>query len=239
MNESSKARRLYRSRRDRVIGGVCGGLGGYFNVDPSILRVVWLLTVLLGGTGLLAYLISWIIIPESYPENDPGPIERNVDSHKLLGVVLIALALLFIAFRFGRGYLDVIPITFILPLALIAIGIALLIRPLRPATDDPTPPPASNRPQNNSETDEADSKTENNDSSTTDKKDNPRLLRRSKTDKMLLGICGGIGKKYNLDSTFIRLIWILATVFGVGLPVIAYLVVALVTPEEEDFEHVY
>lgn len=56
-------KRLMRSSRDKKIGGVCGGLAEYFDVDPTIIRVVWLLAIFLGGTGLLAYLVLWIVLP--------------------------------------------------------------------------------------------------------------------------------------------------------------------------------
>jgi phage shock protein C len=54
---------LMRSSRDKKIGGVCAGLADYFDLDPTIVRVVWLLAVFLGGTGVLAYLILWIVLP--------------------------------------------------------------------------------------------------------------------------------------------------------------------------------
>lgn len=57
-------KRLYRSRRNRMIGGVCGGLAEYLDTDPTIIRLALALSILLGGAGILAYLIMWIIIPE-------------------------------------------------------------------------------------------------------------------------------------------------------------------------------
>jgi phage shock protein C len=56
-------KRLYRSRTDRKIAGVCGGLGAYFGVDPVIFRIVWVLLILGAGAGLLGYLICWLVIP--------------------------------------------------------------------------------------------------------------------------------------------------------------------------------
>lgn len=56
-------KRLMRSSRDKKIGGVCAGLADYFDIDPTIVRVVWLLAILFGGTGLLAYVILWIVLP--------------------------------------------------------------------------------------------------------------------------------------------------------------------------------
>lgn len=59
-------KRLYRSGKNRVFGGVCGGLGDYFDVDPIIVRLVWVIFTLISfGIGILAYLIAWIIIPRN------------------------------------------------------------------------------------------------------------------------------------------------------------------------------
>ncbi|HNZ85368.1 MAG TPA: PspC domain-containing protein [Paludibacteraceae bacterium] len=58
-----KTNKLTRSD-ERVIGGVCGGIAEYFDLDVSLIRVVWALVALIGGTGLLAYLIAWLIIPQ-------------------------------------------------------------------------------------------------------------------------------------------------------------------------------
>jgi phage shock protein C len=55
--------RLYRSRSDRMVAGVCGGLAKYFNVDPTLVRLVFVVLALAGGPGLLLYLVMWIITP--------------------------------------------------------------------------------------------------------------------------------------------------------------------------------
>lgn len=56
-------RRLYRSRSDRVIAGVCSGLARYLEIDPVVIRVVWAVLIVVAGTGILAYLLAWLIIP--------------------------------------------------------------------------------------------------------------------------------------------------------------------------------
>lgn len=56
-------RRLYRSDTDRVFAGVCGGLGEYMNIDPTIIRIIWVLVGLLGGSGLILYIVAALIIP--------------------------------------------------------------------------------------------------------------------------------------------------------------------------------
>ncbi len=58
------AKRLYRSGRERILGGVAGGIAEYLDVDPTLVRLAWIILGLAGGFGLLAYIIAWIIIPE-------------------------------------------------------------------------------------------------------------------------------------------------------------------------------
>ncbi|CAN5354166.1 PspC domain-containing protein [soil metagenome] len=58
-------KRLYRSKKDRMIAGVCGGIAEYFKIDPVLVRLLALLFVLGAGTGFLAYLVLWIVVPEN------------------------------------------------------------------------------------------------------------------------------------------------------------------------------
>jgi len=77
-------RRLNRSRDDRVIAGVCGGLGAYFGIDPTIIRVIAVLSIFVGGTGVIAYLIMAIVIPlEGSSAAEPkDTIRENVEDIK-------------------------------------------------------------------------------------------------------------------------------------------------------------
>jgi phage shock protein PspC (stress-responsive transcriptional regulator) len=71
MGTVAKTRRLYRSRTDRKLAGVCGGLAQYFstdNTDATLIRVLFVVLALLGGPGLVIYLLMWILVPEE-PED--------------------------------------------------------------------------------------------------------------------------------------------------------------------------
>ncbi|NMB79560.1 MAG: PspC domain-containing protein [Methanomicrobiales archaeon] len=58
-------KRLYRSKTERILGGVCGGIGRHVDVDPTVIRLLWgVMTLLSVGAGLLFYIFAWIIIPE-------------------------------------------------------------------------------------------------------------------------------------------------------------------------------
>lgn len=59
-------KRLYKSKTNRVFFGVCGGLGEYFNIDPTIFRLIMVLLICEAGSGVLAYLVAAIIMPEPY-----------------------------------------------------------------------------------------------------------------------------------------------------------------------------
>jgi phage shock protein C len=61
--QTNRPKRLYRSRESKVLAGVCGGIAEYFGIDPVVVRLLWVLLVLIAGTGILAYLIAWLIIP--------------------------------------------------------------------------------------------------------------------------------------------------------------------------------
>jgi phage shock protein C len=67
-------KRLYRKRNDRMLAGVCAGLGDYLNIDPTIVRIIFIVLVFAGLGGVLVYLILWLITPE-----EPLADETTID----------------------------------------------------------------------------------------------------------------------------------------------------------------
>lgn len=61
------AKRLYRSTSDKMLAGVCGGLAEYFDVDPVIIRLAWVMAIFCLGTGIFAYILAAIIVPKGNP----------------------------------------------------------------------------------------------------------------------------------------------------------------------------
>lgn len=59
-----ETKRLYKVREGKMVCGVCGGIAEYFNLDPSLVRIAWVLFLFMGGSGLLAYIIAAVILPE-------------------------------------------------------------------------------------------------------------------------------------------------------------------------------
>lgn len=145
-------KRFLRSAKDKMIGGVCGGLGEYFKIDSNIVRLLFVAFTFLGGSGVLVYIILWIVVPEegktSYfqdvadggkekkaGEKVKGAAEkfatevksavRNKD--KKDGSLVFALILIFVGIIFLAN--NFIPFSHILklwPLILIIIGLSIL-----------------------------------------------------------------------------------------------------------------
>ncbi|MDD1695779.1 MAG: PspC domain-containing protein [Methanoregula sp.] len=68
-------KRLFRSKNNRMLGGVCAGLGEHLDIDPTVIRLVWaVITVLSIGTGIIVYILAWILIPEE----DTGSSDQNI-----------------------------------------------------------------------------------------------------------------------------------------------------------------
>lgn len=147
------SKKLYRSVRDKMLGGVAGGLAEYFDIDPTIVRVLFVISLLFGGAGVIAYIILWIIVPEepievqyrkTYPPSEPkqeeqSSTEKNINDaemayqtarqaqrHKrnsFAGVILIVLGFIFLADNFIPRF----HFGDYWPLLLVLIGIVLLI----------------------------------------------------------------------------------------------------------------
>lgn len=114
---------LRRSTEDKVVGGVCGGLGRYFAVDPVWFRVAFVILAVGGGSGVLVYLIAWLIIPEEKPGDPVGKGPSSIGDHGpvIVGVVLIAIGLMLLANNLVPWFDKVM-----WPLAVVAAGLAFL-----------------------------------------------------------------------------------------------------------------
>ena len=133
------ARRLERSRNDRVIAGVCGGLGEYLGVDVVLIRIAALILVFAGGAGILLYVIGWVAMPEAAltpaapgaVATEPSPVaaaEEQRSGGLVLGLVFVVLGVFFLV---DQAWPDFLSWKYIWPLALIAVGAAILLRPRR------------------------------------------------------------------------------------------------------------
>ena len=139
MNTQLTGQKLRRSRRDRVFFGVCGGIAEYFNVDPVLIRLAFVIVTVAGGAGVLAYIILAIVMPDSEPvptgsaegpfltDGAPKPSPLAGRNASMVGaLILIGIGMIFLVdnlqwfgwFRPGMFW----------PLILIGIGAALLAK---------------------------------------------------------------------------------------------------------------
>ena len=122
------ARVLRRSRDDRVLAGVCGGLGHYLGVDPVLLRIAFVVLALANGIGLIAYAVAWIVIPEEQPGRPAplGPADRGETGRLLLGGALVVLGLVLLLDRLAPDLQRLF-----WPIAVVAIGVAIILFGMR------------------------------------------------------------------------------------------------------------
>jgi phage shock protein C len=121
-------RPLRRSRTDKVVAGVCGGLGRQLDVDPVLLRIAFVVLALADGVGILLYNVAAIVIPQE-PPGEPAVPARPSDpalGRMLVGLVLVALGALLLVDR-------VVPFAdrIFWPLIVVAIGVAIVLKGVR------------------------------------------------------------------------------------------------------------
>jgi phage shock protein PspC (stress-responsive transcriptional regulator) len=136
---------LYRSRTDRMIFGVAGGMAEWFDVDPSVVRLVWALLILAGGVGLLLYIVAAIVVPEAPlgyaggPGPDATPEARAAWDERQArrlerrqgrgspGVVFGAALVIIGGWLLLRRYLPAFDTSWVIPGVLILVGLALVV----------------------------------------------------------------------------------------------------------------
>ncbi len=128
-------RHLRRSRDDRVLAGVCGGVADYFGIDAVLVRIATLVLVFAGGAGILLYAIGWIAMPQA-PETATADQPRTVAAEPgerttgalAIGAIFVLLGAFFLL---DEVWSDFLAWQYVWPIALIAVGIAVIVRERR------------------------------------------------------------------------------------------------------------
>lgn len=208
--------RLYKSEKDKVFEGVCGGIGEYLNIDPVIIRLMWVVLVVFGGTGIVAYIIAMLIIPKrpelgaeeitSEPDNTP-----ETYSDRFWGLILVIAGVLLLVGIVGpiAGVFAGIALAMghvLWPVLIIGLGLYLYFnRDDSAETKSPLDgifPPG-------------------------------KKLYKSRSDRKISGVCGGIGQYFDFDANIVRIFWAVATLGSFGLGVLAYAILAVYLDESD------
>ena len=221
MTAHDEMRRLCKSRADRMLDGVCGGVAGYFGLDSTLVRLAWVLLILVGGMGILLYLVAMIIMPTDRGETAVPPVAVRERNSKFWGILLVVVGTVWFLGNLG------LPLwhhwwglawDIVLPVLLILAGVAFLfggrnsfgavsVTPgAGPGSESPAaetlPPPLRTR------------------------------LYKSRTERKLFGVCGGIAAYFSADPTIVRLLFIIASFASFGFMLLLYVIMAIVTPRE-------
>ena len=217
-------KRLYKSRRNKMIDGVCGGIAEYFDVDPTIVRTLMVFSTLLGGSGFILYIVGMIIMPVNPSHQQPSqPVEPHPgrsDRHRFWAVLLILVGALilitnlgwFAAFRWWHLSWGTV-----FPIILILIGVGFILMQSQKtqgasSTSDGSAGPIENAGHSRTEVKE---------------------LRRSLSDRKLFGVCGGIAAYFHIDSTIVRISFICMIIASLGWGLLLYIILTIVMPEEK------
>lgn len=200
-----RIKKLERSGSDKLITGLCSGIARYFDVEPSIVRLIAMLTLLIGVWSVAAYLLASYLIPAEHNPHTLSAEEKAIQK-KINFRTLISGTMILSGIYFGFGSLGffapwnlfLFSNSFLVPITAIGLGIFLLI------------------------------KIEVSDSAeyglTTEK------FYRSETDKKIYGVCGGLAAYLNnSDSTTIRILFLFGTILTLGFLALGYILIVILT----------
>jgi len=251
---SPEPKRLYRSRTNKVIAGVCGGVAEYLDIDPTLVRIVWVLFTVFGGFGLLLYIAALIIVPQN-PSTTPYEGSTTTSSFpndqrvlQVIGIGMLALGVFFLfvnldffSFRDMTRFMW----NYAFPMILIGAGIFMLMRrkelasepPPGDSTGAPTPEPMQEEPKTTGRKKRGSAKQNAREATDAPPHDQSaprekRHLFRSILDRKLFGVCGGLGEYFDVDPTIMRILFVILTLMSFGFGVLLYIALILIMPEK-------
>jgi len=222
---SFETKKLYRSKIDRIVTGVCGGFAEYLNIDPTIVRVIWLVILFLSGIwlGFLIYLACVVIMKDNPHQSFADKKPQNTALYWGIGLVLLGFALLSSRWDWDMFYFRPFHWNFFRPwffnwdrfwpVIIILFGVFYLIHVLRQGKETKGDSSEPENPLGLSS-------------------QGTRLF-RSHDEKIIGGVCGGIAKNLNIDPVIVRIVWVvLSLISWVILGVIVYIAWMIIVPEE-------
>lgn len=235
-------RKLYKSSSERIVDGVCGGIAKYLGVDASAVRLLLLaFTIFSIAAGVIFYIVAMIVMP---PDPDffgtvrtapPSQGEGKVSNASATATLIVGIIVVIIGVTLLFDYYGVFSVTSLwhsfgklaLPVVLILIGGALLLGREQSELESSAQVPQSGLSNGENPGPHLGVSHESDFHISAD----GRKLTRSAYDKKIAGVCGGLAEYLNIDSTIVRLIYILLTLASFGLALILYVVSVFVIPK--------
>ncbi len=222
--------RLYRSQTNKVIAGVCQGFAEYFDVDPVVIRILFVLMAFFGGTGIVLYIAAIVIVPKkpflmpdaatAAPAAAP-PVSsdrlRNWFGIALVGIGLLILMANLEVFHFFDFFSEAFD--FIFPVLLIVVGMAIIYYRQTQQQYPFSAPAATTETPASGAAAEPFSGTQ-----------SFRQFRRSSADRKLFGVCGGLAAYFGIDSSLMRLMYVVLCIASFGAGLLLYVLIALLVP---------
>ncbi|MBL7033438.1 MAG: PspC domain-containing protein [Candidatus Delongbacteria bacterium] len=198
----SERREFYRKPEGRLLFGLCSGLGEYLQVEPNIIRVVWVAFSVIVPGGILLYLLAPLVVPlRSSDEPVVSPLSRN----HLLALLFVGVGVLLLVSQYhfwDERWFNLISIPLDAFLAVILIVTGMLIFFMGGIRRDPMYFAIEGE----------------------------RRLFRSLSQRKLLGVCGGIATYFNFDPSLVRLFFVAGTLISIWLGLCVYIILALLIP---------
>ena len=228
---------LFRHPEEKLIGGVCGGMGDCFGIDPIFVRIMWVgLTLGTAGAGLFAYAALWLLLPVGTVgegERAPATIELNQRNVERAGLLLVVAGSLWLLANLGIlpalwGMFWLLVRLLFWPALLIGTGLLLLNN--RKAWRSRF---LGARAQVQGRKRRASSMFSRESAKSGLRRAKASIpLKRSREDRLVFGVCGAIGKAIGLDANLVRLLWVAFAVGSLGTLLLVYVLAGWILPEE-------
>jgi len=203
-------KKILRNSDEKILAGVCSGFADYFNTDPTIVRAVWIFFTLFGGSGILAYFLAILFIPETdiAPKKNDTSNDKNMDGtpDKTVWYFLLIVVGLFLLIQhnnilsilwsilWGSGF------NVLVAVLVVVTGIYFLGKKDKSGPENVDP-------------------------------DIKNKLHLSQTEKKILGVCSGIGETFDIDIHLVRFTYVFGTFLSGGIGFVVYLLLGMILPK--------
>ncbi len=212
-----------------MVDGVCGGLAEFFGLDVTLVRIAWVLLTLIGGSGILLYLVAMIVMPVNPVVSTAQPVSRSSGANaKFWGILLMVIGGLWLLRNLDIPYYlhwwgfswD-----YALPLILIMAGVAFLYGGRSGIMNTPAPASADTTSEDGTAGQQPPMQ---------EAFSVPNRLYKSRLERKTFGVCGGIATYLNVDPTIIRILFVVGAFASCGFMILLYIAMAIIVPNEPE-----